>query len=205
MRNLIFLLLVVTIIFATQLPKEFDARTNWPGCAFLIGATPDQGPTCGSCWAYSTALTVAARLCIGDITDWPTPESTLACVDMCGGCDGGLAPCVLSEWMRHGITSATTTCQQSQGAIITAVDALRNRTDIMRSIIMHGPCIAVITRVCDECEPLYARHYVRAIGWTRDGRWVIANSWGASNYSIIFAAPQNVDETFLCPQTDRVH
>lgn len=44
----------------SDLPSDFDARNQWPGC---IGDILDQGE-CGSCWAVAAAEAISDRLCI---------------------------------------------------------------------------------------------------------------------------------------------
>ncbi|KAL3095519.1 hypothetical protein niasHS_004125 [Heterodera schachtii] len=46
-----------------DLPRQFDARKKWPGCADIISTITDQG-LCGCCWAVASASTLTDRICI---------------------------------------------------------------------------------------------------------------------------------------------
>lgn len=47
-----------------DIPKEFDARKQWPQCSDIISTIADQS-ACGSCWAVSSA---SVKLV------WPEPK-----------------------------------------------------------------------------------------------------------------------------------
>merc|ERR1719401_193754 len=77
----------------SEIPKEFDVRTNWPKCASVSGHIRDQSD-CGSCWAFGSTEALNDRRCIatGDTT-FLSVEDT---VSNCGffkcfsqGCNGG--------------------------------------------------------------------------------------------------------------------
>lgn len=80
--------------WATDIPAEFDVRTNWPNCASVSGHIRDQS-SCGSCWAFGSTEAFNDRHCIasgGDTTLF-SPTDTLSncgllqCFSM--GCNGG--------------------------------------------------------------------------------------------------------------------
>ena len=73
-----------------KLPKEFDARTNWPQC-INIGNILDQGH-CGSCWAFGAVEALQDRFCIhfGVNISLSVNDLLSCCGFLCGsGCDGG--------------------------------------------------------------------------------------------------------------------
>ena len=45
---------------ARDIPAQFDARKQWPGC---VGPIRNQ-MQCGSCWAFGAAEALSDRLCI---------------------------------------------------------------------------------------------------------------------------------------------
>lgn len=77
------------------LPENFDARSNWPECASVIGHVRDQS-NCGSCWAHGTTEAFNDRLCIstsGKFTDLLSVADTTGCCNglkcFSFGCNGG--------------------------------------------------------------------------------------------------------------------
>jgi len=74
-------------------PESFNALTNWPKCASVIGHIRDQS-NCGSCWAFGTTEAFNDRLCIK--TGFTQLLSTADTTGCCGffscfsmGCNGG--------------------------------------------------------------------------------------------------------------------
>ena len=83
------------LVFADDLPTDFDARTNWAECETVINHVRDQS-NCGSCWAHGTTEALNDRMCIatgGSFTTLLSVSDTtgccgfLACQSM--GCNGG--------------------------------------------------------------------------------------------------------------------
>jgi cathepsin B len=71
------------------LPESFDARLKWPACP-SIGRIRSQA-SCGSCWAFAAAESLADRRCIGgkgEGVDLST-EYMIDCDTTDGGCQGG--------------------------------------------------------------------------------------------------------------------
>jgi hypothetical protein len=54
---------VQNINISCTMVDEFDARTEWPICAKIVGNIQDQAG-CGSCWAVAVASAFTDRLCI---------------------------------------------------------------------------------------------------------------------------------------------
>merc|ERR1719192_2247244 len=76
-------------------PTDFDARTNWPECASVIGHIRDQA-NCGSCWAHGTTEAFNDRMCISSKGKFTTLLSVADTTGCCGflsclsmGCNGG--------------------------------------------------------------------------------------------------------------------
>jgi cathepsin B len=80
-------------------PKEFDARKQWPNCVHRI---LDQG-RCGSCWAFGASEALSDRFCIksnGTVNVILSPQNLVSC-DWEGnmGCNGGI-PQLAWEYME---------------------------------------------------------------------------------------------------------
>ncbi|MCP9265086.1 Papain family cysteine protease [Dirofilaria immitis] len=90
-----------------NLPKQFDARLQWPLC-WSIHQVANQGE-CGSCWAVSAASVMSDRLCIA--TNYSnqnqiSAEDLISCCDDCGGCQGTeWALSAFIYWRDHGIVT----------------------------------------------------------------------------------------------------
>jgi cathepsin B len=101
-------LVVLQVSWAVALPTNFDARTQWTGCAFFI-LNQQQ---CGSCWDFCSVESFADRLCITGEAPSGTiisPEPILECSRQ--GCDGGY-PSTAWNWMiNNGDTTCTNQCR----------------------------------------------------------------------------------------------
>jgi cathepsin B len=93
------------------IPKSFDAREQWSGCAEVIGRVRDQS-NCGSCWAFGSTEALNDRHCIttGKKEIVLSAEDTLACCSglKCQGsmgCNGG-QPAGAWDWFtKTGVTT----------------------------------------------------------------------------------------------------
>jgi len=80
------------------IPTEFDARTQWPSCASVIGTITNQDP-CGSCWAMSSSGVLADRMCISwGVKKQLSPQYMVYCGEHTMGC-GGAADST-SPWVQ---------------------------------------------------------------------------------------------------------
>jgi len=95
------------VAVAAAVPTNFDARTQWPGCANFI-LNQEQ---CGSCWDFCSVESFADRMCInGEVASGTiiSPEPILDC--SLEGCSGG-NPSVAWKWMiNNGDTTCTKQC-----------------------------------------------------------------------------------------------
>ncbi|KAJ3646913.1 hypothetical protein Zmor_024472 [Zophobas morio] len=91
-----------------KLPASFDARTNWPQCADIIGNILNQGH-CGSCWAFATTEVMSDRLCIqsnGKVKMQLSAEDVVSCCSNCGyQCQGGYPAAAFQYWNSYGVVS----------------------------------------------------------------------------------------------------
>lgn len=87
---------------STDIPTDFDARTNWPECS-VIATVRDQS-SCGSCWAFGSTEAFEDSRCIATKENVLfSPEDTAGCCSgfACGlsrGCNGG-QPSAALHWM----------------------------------------------------------------------------------------------------------
>jgi len=194
---------------------SFDSRTRWPRCANITGATPDQG-ACGWCWALTSVLTVASRMCIKEAEEaaYPSLDAAIACDGVCGDCAGGSAACALVEWTRSGTPLSSDPLRSPSSSSCVRGHQLeriaifhRDPDGVARSIYSQGPCLVNVDAICrhddDNCEPLPARHFVRILGWTAQGTWLVANTWGdgwgdRGTYQTMSGFGK-IDETVYCP------
>ncbi|XP_055348612.1 cathepsin B-like isoform X2 [Paramacrobiotus metropolitanus] len=88
-----------------DLPKDFDARTQWPNCP-TIQEVRDQG-ACGSCWAFGAVEAMSDRYCIhSNLQEHVSAQDLLTCCDECGfGCDGGFPGSAWDYWVSDGLVS----------------------------------------------------------------------------------------------------
>ncbi|XP_072545980.1 cathepsin B-like [Salminus brasiliensis] len=90
-----------------MLPKNFDAREQWPHCPTLKEIR-DQG-SCGSCWAFGAAEAISDRICIhsnGKLSVEISSEDLLTCCYSCGmGCNGGYPSAAWQFWATEGLVS----------------------------------------------------------------------------------------------------
>jgi len=89
-----------------EIPKEFDARTNFSDCTSVIGAIVDQG-VCQSCWAMSSAAVLADRFCVANQSKGTlSPQYMVYCGKHSFGCSGQmLTPDIWSQLINEGTVS----------------------------------------------------------------------------------------------------
>lgn len=91
-------------MLASDIPAEFDARTQWPQCP-SIGRIRDQSE-CGSCWAISSTEAFNDRHCIssgdGDLT--LSAADTMECASG-SGCGGGQPANAWSFFASEGVVT----------------------------------------------------------------------------------------------------
>ncbi|KAK1644345.1 hypothetical protein QYE76_062150 [Lolium multiflorum] len=89
-----------------ELPKEFDARSQWPGCS-TIGNILDQGH-CGACWAFGAVECLQDRFCIHQSINISLSVNDLVacCGFLCGdGCDGGYPISAWQYFVENGVVT----------------------------------------------------------------------------------------------------
>jgi len=86
-----------------DIPKEFDARKQWPG---LVHPIRDQAQ-CGSCWAFSGSEVLGDRFAIasGKASPVLSPEDMVSCDTGDQGCNGGMLDNLWEYLVSTGIVS----------------------------------------------------------------------------------------------------
>lgn len=97
-------------VSVSELPKNFDSRSNWPQCPG-IGHIRDQSD-CGSCWAFGSTEAFNDRSCIasdGKFQQQLSAQDTTSCCtfDKCWsfGCNGGQPSKAWEFFTKEGIVS----------------------------------------------------------------------------------------------------
>lgn len=97
---------VVTHDISINLPKEFDARKQWPKCP-TIGKIGDQGH-CGCCWAFASVGALSDRFCIhlGKNVSLSVNDPLACCGFSCGsGCTGGFPYSAMNYAKSYGVVT----------------------------------------------------------------------------------------------------
>lgn len=87
-----------------ELPKQFNANTQWPECALPIR----NQEHCGSCWAFSAAEVLSDRFCIasqGKIKTVLSPQDMVSCDSDDHGCNGGMLDTAWTYLTKTGVVS----------------------------------------------------------------------------------------------------
>merc|ERR1712166_630181 len=98
--------LAVSSIADAGIPDSFDAETNWPQCATIIGDIRDQS-ACGCCWAFAGASAASDRLCISTNGSIKVP---LSAQDVCfcasgNGCARGQITTPWNHIAKNGVVT----------------------------------------------------------------------------------------------------
>jgi len=90
-------------VAANDIPKEFDARKQWPA---LMHPIRDQAQ-CGSCWAFSGSEVLSDRFAIasGKASPVLSPEDMVSCDTGDMGCGGGMLDNLWEYLVKTGIVT----------------------------------------------------------------------------------------------------
>lgn len=185
----------------TALPAKFDWRDQ--------GLTPirDQG-NCGSCWAFSTAATMADLVKISDKEVRDLSEQALVSCNASGySCDGGWfafeefqAPKGTVYEADFPYTATTGTCKQGlayheqvvEWNYIKSDSEVPTVDEMKAAIYKYGPISVAVNAttsmmmymggVFNKCTTTGdVNHAVNIVGWDDSTQsWVMRNSWGES-------------------------
>lgn len=192
-----------------NLPKSFDARTNWPVC---FPPVRDQGQ-CGSCWAHGAVESLSWRQCISGIVPSAmqlAPQWLVDCDRGNNGCNGGQLPSAWSFMSVFGVADetcrpykavdqhCTNLCDDGSNpklyyAAGASTFGVNDIESAMVEIMTNGPIEAAFSVYQDFYDyeggiyqysygDYLGGHAVMVVGWgEEDGvkYWIVQNSWGA--------------------------
>lgn len=94
---------------SSDIPEEFDSRTNWDKCQSIKEIRDQSG--CGSCWAFGAASSMSDRICVASKQQDQrriSSEDILECCNICGmGCNGGFLYPTWLNWRTSGYVTGS--------------------------------------------------------------------------------------------------
>lgn len=98
-----------TGLLDSDIPENFDSRTNWNDCQSIKEIRDQSG--CGSCWAFGAASAMSDRICIASAQKDQrriSSEDILECCKICGmGCNGGFLYATWLNWKAAGYVTGS--------------------------------------------------------------------------------------------------
>ena len=184
------------IVGASDLPRNFDARKQWPGC---VGPMRDQ-LYCGACWAFASSGMLSDRFCIhskGHINVTLSPQDLVACDFENFGCNGGLLVNTVDFLQTEGVASeecmpyqdVDTSCQfkcinptkeyTKYYCRSGSLKILSDYEDIQRELYTNGPMMVGLSVYEDFTSykngtykhvagEMVGGHAIKLIGWGHD-------------------------------------
>ncbi|KAK3931463.1 Cathepsin B [Frankliniella fusca] len=159
---------------AGSIPKEFDARKQWPNCP-TINEIRDQG-SCSSSWAIGAVGAMSDRICIaskGLDQVHLSAQDLLTCCDTCDtwgdGCDGGSIDGAWRYWTHYGIVTGGN-YNTSQGCLDYTIAPCEHHTTGDRQ-----PCGGERGRlpICEQrCQKESGIYYPSDLHFGRNYYWV---------------------------------
>jgi cathepsin B len=203
MKKITALLALIAFIVA-QIPKEYDARKQYPEC---VTPVRDQGQ-CGSCWAFSMTGALSERFCIhskGKMKPVLSAQYIINC-DTAGqaGCNGGVTTdayiwvvrngCPSTPCVKYysGSTGRTGSCPSKcdDGSPLDKYYATKgyairsSETAMQEDILRYGPISASFMVYTDFTEFFMMNPkgiYVHKSGSLRGGHAINVVGWGEEN------------------------
>jgi cathepsin B len=185
---------------ANDIPKEFDARKQWPG---LVHPIRDQAQ-CGSCWAFSGSEVLSDRFAIasGKASPVLSPEDMVSCDTGDQGCNGGMLDNLWEYIVSTGIVTDSCfpygagagqapACRTScaDGSSWTKYKASKyfhftSVADIQAEIMKNGPVQAaflVYKSFLSYKSGIYSKHWWQFWDQELGGHAVKIVGWGEEN------------------------
>lgn len=179
------------------LPEEYDLRALG-----LVAPIKDQ-KNCGAC--YSFAITESLEDAIlhagGDLVDLST-QQIVSCAKDAYGCGGGFmstADYILNPGLAlakdYPYTATSSRCKNplphiaakaASYSFIGASNRAPTTDELKQAIYTYGSIFVTVSaggsdwdgrKVMTRCSNRSTNHMILIVGWTRDGKWIIKNSW----------------------------
>lgn len=189
----------VSIRASETLPASFD----WRETGKLPGIR-DQGG-CGSCWAFAITKSLESVEALkGGHEGLNLAEQELvSCNKTAYGCSGGYMESA-SYVVDHGLASEKSfpyaardlrckkvpvTSKATSYKLIGAPNKSPTVDEIKTALFERGPLFVTVaagsgwsgsTGEITYCRNRGINHMVNLVGWTAEGKWIMANSWGES-------------------------
>ena len=181
-----------------DLPKDFDARTNWPG---LVHPIRDQ-QSCGSCWAFGATEAFSDRFAIsskGAVNVVLSPEDMVSCDHNDYGCSGGYMDMAWEYLAQHGVVSdacfpytagsgrapaCRSTCVNGEAfkKYTCAPNSIKQSKSVesIKSELLNGPVEAAFT-VYEDFFNYAGGVYHHVSGGVAGGHAIKVLGWGVDN------------------------
>jgi C1A family cysteine protease len=188
-------------VFSTvDLPLEFDWRDY-----DAVSSIKNQG-SCGSCWAMAITKSLeSARMVLGYPELNLSEQHQVSCNKKAYGCSGGFMNSAffvvdpgITDEQNFPYTGRNSACKSNLPIKAKAVKyellGTSSRSpavdEIKAAILKYGPVFVTVaaggsgwgssgTEVTG-CRNSRTNHMVNLVGWTKDKKWIMANSWGTS-------------------------
>lgn len=181
-----------------QLPEEFDLRTQG-----MVAKIKDQG-SCGSCWSFAiTGALESARLHAGLPELNLSEQQMVSCVRNAYGCEGGFMSSAdyavnpgLALESDYPYTARNGSCRNplpatadklKSWAYVGAAGRKPTVDEMKAALVQYGVLFVTVSAggsdwdgrsTMTQCGNRSTNHMVNIVGWTRDGKWIVKNSWG---------------------------
>lgn len=188
-------------VFPTEdLPKSFDWRS-----AQAVPSIKNQGQ-CGSCWAFAITKSLEAALIVqtGLEEQNLSEQQMVSCDRSASGCSGGYmtsAQYVVDKgltgedsfpYAARNLRCKAVTIEQKAASYKLLGSRNKKPTveEIKAAMVKYGPVFVTVaaggsgwsgrTGEITGCRNRGTNHMVNLVGWTENGKWIVANSWSES-------------------------
>jgi len=193
----------------TNLPETWDWRFSSG-----VSSIKNQGG-CGSCWSFAITKSLESALIVQNSDNEMdlSEQQMVSCVKTAYGCNGGFMDSAdyvvkqgLTDEKTFPYTASNGRCKSvaikakaAKYALLGSSNRKPTIDEIKAAIVTYGPVFVTVaaggngwsgkTGEVTGCRNTGTNHMVNLVGWTKSGKWILANSWGKSwankGYSLI--------------------